>query len=209
MSLFVVGLSPLSSKKGKAAMLIGDIDIGRLMVYVQHVEEKKLRDREGFRNKKATTGNANKGEYNSENSQPSIVRPAQSQGIVAEGGNWAPACVKCGRTYRGKCRDGSTCCFKCGQEGDFMKYFPKNRQSNVNQGNRVQSSSVAPLDRATPRGATSIASQGQRQEGPVAGIGGEDRVASTRIRDFFNLDPTSFTASDPNEDPQDFIDQVQ
>ncbi|XP_049394548.1 uncharacterized protein LOC125858793 [Solanum stenotomum] len=35
MSLFVVGMSLLSSKEGKAAMLIGDIDIARLMVYVQ------------------------------------------------------------------------------------------------------------------------------------------------------------------------------
>jgi len=35
MSLFVAGLSRLSNKEGKAAMLIGDIDIARLMVYVQ------------------------------------------------------------------------------------------------------------------------------------------------------------------------------
>ncbi|WMV33558.1 hypothetical protein MTR67_026943 [Solanum verrucosum] len=35
MSLFVAGLSHLSSKDGKAAMLIGDMDIVRLMVYVQ------------------------------------------------------------------------------------------------------------------------------------------------------------------------------
>ncbi|KAK4721628.1 hypothetical protein R3W88_011861 [Solanum pinnatisectum] len=34
MSLFVVGLSRLSSKEGKAAMLICDMDIARLMVYV-------------------------------------------------------------------------------------------------------------------------------------------------------------------------------
>ncbi|KAK4721390.1 hypothetical protein R3W88_011623 [Solanum pinnatisectum] len=30
-----------------------------------------------------------------------------------------------------------------------------------------------------------------------------------RIRDFLNLDPPSFTGSDPNEDPQDFIDKIQ
>ena len=54
-----------------------------------------------------------------------------------------------------------------------------------------------------------VAGQGQRQEGLVAGIGGADRAASTRIRDFLNLDPPSFTGSDPNEDPQDFIDQIQ
>ncbi|KAK4718262.1 hypothetical protein R3W88_016600 [Solanum pinnatisectum] len=35
MSLFVVGLSHLSSKEGKTAMLIGDMDIARLMIHVQ------------------------------------------------------------------------------------------------------------------------------------------------------------------------------
>ncbi|KAH0681196.1 hypothetical protein KY284_022281 [Solanum tuberosum] len=54
-----------------------------------------------------------------------------------------------------------------------------------------------------------VAGHGQRQEGPVAGISGVDRAAGTRIRDFLNLDPPSFTGSDPNEDPQDFIDQIQ
>ncbi|XP_049378159.1 uncharacterized protein LOC125842927 [Solanum stenotomum] len=53
MSLYVDGLSRLSSKKGKAAMLIGDMDIARLIVYMQQVEEEKLRDRGEFGNKKA------------------------------------------------------------------------------------------------------------------------------------------------------------
>ena len=54
-----------------------------------------------------------------------------------------------------------------------------------------------------------VAGKGQRQEGPIAGMSGADRAASTRIRDFLNLDPPSFTGSDPKEDPQDFIDQIQ
>ncbi|WMV33392.1 hypothetical protein MTR67_026777 [Solanum verrucosum] len=45
MSLFVFGLCRLSSKEGKKAMLIGDMDIGRLMIHVQQFEEDKMKDR--------------------------------------------------------------------------------------------------------------------------------------------------------------------
>ncbi|XP_049399727.1 uncharacterized protein LOC125863761 [Solanum stenotomum] len=44
---------------------------------------------------------------------------------------------------------------KCGHEDHIMKECPKNRQGNGNRGKRAQSSSVAPLDKATPKGATS------------------------------------------------------
>ena len=39
--------------KGRAVILFEDMDIARLMVYVQQVEEEKMRDRKEFRNKKA------------------------------------------------------------------------------------------------------------------------------------------------------------
>ena len=57
MSLFIVGLGRASRKEGRAAMLMNDMDISRMMVYVQKLVEGKLRDREEYRNKKAKTGN--------------------------------------------------------------------------------------------------------------------------------------------------------
>ena len=54
-----------------------------------------------------------------------------------------------------------------------------------------------------------VAGHGQRQEGLVAGTSGEERSAGTRISDFLNLEPPSFIGLDPNEDPQDFIDQIK
>ncbi|XP_015087048.1 uncharacterized protein LOC107030190 [Solanum pennellii] len=51
-NLLVVGLSRQPSKEGKATMFIGDMDIVRIMIHVQQVEEDKLKDREWFKNKR-------------------------------------------------------------------------------------------------------------------------------------------------------------
>ncbi|KAG5571168.1 hypothetical protein H5410_060934 [Solanum commersonii] len=48
--------APVSSKEGKAAMLIGDIDIARFLIHLQQVEEDKLKDREEFKDKRAKIG---------------------------------------------------------------------------------------------------------------------------------------------------------
>uniref|UniRef100_M1DQI9 Gag-pol protein n=1 Tax=Solanum tuberosum TaxID=4113 RepID=M1DQI9_SOLTU len=53
MSLFVSGLSHFFIKEGKATMLIGDMDIDRLMIHVEQVDEDKLKDREEFCCKRA------------------------------------------------------------------------------------------------------------------------------------------------------------
>ncbi|WMV41486.1 hypothetical protein MTR67_034871 [Solanum verrucosum] len=65
MSLFVVGLTHLSSKKSKASMLIGYMGIARLMIHVQQVEEDQLKDREEFKNKSAKTSRNESGQQKS------------------------------------------------------------------------------------------------------------------------------------------------
>ncbi|KAG5615053.1 hypothetical protein H5410_014877 [Solanum commersonii] len=87
MILFVVGLSHLSSKEGRAMMLIGDMVISRLMVYVQQVEEEKLRDREEFKNKKAKTGNES-GQQKSNANRSSVQ---QKQNGLAPSSSSVPA----------------------------------------------------------------------------------------------------------------------
>ncbi|KAK4713531.1 hypothetical protein R3W88_019438 [Solanum pinnatisectum] len=129
MSLFVAGLSRLSSKEGRAAMLIGDMDISRLMAHVQQVEAEKMKDREEFKNKRAKTGN-----------DMPILKVVWCKGVVS----LLPAPSVVGTTQVFVVR-APLVVSKC----------PKNKQRNGNGGNRAQSSSVAPLDRAAPRGATS------------------------------------------------------
>ncbi|XP_049399914.1 uncharacterized protein LOC125864005 [Solanum stenotomum] len=124
MSVFVARLSCLSSKDSRAAMLIEDMYIERLMVYVQQVEEEKLRDREEFRNKKAKTENESGRQRNNVN-QSSFQ---QKKNIHA------PSSVSALALRNKEC--------------------PKNQQGNGNQSNKAQSSSVAPLDKAAPRVST-------------------------------------------------------
>ncbi|KAG5595794.1 hypothetical protein H5410_037026 [Solanum commersonii] len=56
-SLFMSGESCFSNKKGKITMLIGEMDIPRLIIHVQKVQKDMLKDREEFHNKMANTTN--------------------------------------------------------------------------------------------------------------------------------------------------------
>ncbi|KAG5586424.1 hypothetical protein H5410_046858 [Solanum commersonii] len=172
MSLFVSGLSRLSSKEGKAVIFIRDIDIEGLIIHVHQVEEDKFKNRKEFRSKKAkTTCNEsrqqksksmnyilapkNRGDFKNENSQNFRAQSTQYQGSVAQGANWNPTCAKCGRNHLVVCRDGSTNCFKCGQPCHFIRECCNNMQGNGNEGNISQSSLVAPTNKVASRGATS------------------------------------------------------
>ncbi|KAH0709376.1 hypothetical protein KY284_010803 [Solanum tuberosum] len=137
MSLFVAGLSRLSSKEGKTTILIGDMDIAIPMTHVQQKQKGPAPS------STSSPAPRNRGEFQNQNSQNFRARPTQSQGSVSQRDNRIPACAKCGRIHSGVCRDGSIGCFKCGQNGHFMKECPKNRQ-----------------ERAAPRGATSEAGGG-------------------------------------------------
>ena len=57
MSLLVAELGLSSRKEGRAEILIGEIDISRLMIYVQYVEHEKIMDSQEYRNIKTKTGN--------------------------------------------------------------------------------------------------------------------------------------------------------
>ena len=74
---------------------------------------------------------------------------------MALGGSKQTAYAKCGRNHSSNCREGSTRYFNFGNNGYFMRECSKNQKGNCNLGNRVQFFSIAPPDKAEPRGATS------------------------------------------------------
>ncbi|XP_049405219.1 uncharacterized protein LOC125868664 [Solanum stenotomum] len=139
--------------KNKRAKALGD----------ESRQQKRIANRSSYQHKKkgpspsfvGAPTTRNKCKYNSQNSVNFRARPAKSQSSMAQGGTKNPACAEYGRNNSGICRDGSTGCFKYGQNGHFMRECPKNKQGSGNRGNRAQSSSVAPPDKAAPRGATS------------------------------------------------------
>ncbi|KAH0720291.1 hypothetical protein KY284_005321 [Solanum tuberosum] len=109
------------------------------------VKEEKLRNKEEFRNKKAKKWSEsgqqrNNVNYSSFQQKQKGPAPSSTSGPASRNkGNWDPACAKCGRNHLG----------------------------NVNQGNRAQSSSVAPPDKAASRGASSGAGGGENNQDAI------------------------------------------
>ncbi|XP_015076432.1 uncharacterized protein LOC107020537 [Solanum pennellii] len=144
-----------SGKEGRAAMLIGDMDISRLMDYrsgSSRPQFKKQKDNAPSSDSVPTP--RNNGEYNGHKSLNIKDSPAHSQGSVAQRGSWDPSFGRCRRNHVDKCCNGQSGCFKCGEVGHYMKELPKNKKRGGNLGNRVQSASVAPPHKAAPREVT-------------------------------------------------------
>ncbi|XP_049392666.1 uncharacterized protein LOC125857037 [Solanum stenotomum] len=131
MSLFVFGLSCLSSKEGKAAMLIGDMDIQRLMIYVQQVEEDKQEIGKSFGTRRLRQQEMSPGSRN--------VMQTGHPFNISQMDLLYHLLVHLHKKI---------------ENDHFMSKFSKNMQGNGNGGNRAQSSSVDPPARAVPRGAT-------------------------------------------------------
>lgn len=64
-------------------MLVSDMDIGRLMTYVQQADEERQQDREEYRNKKGKTSNHEVGKREKGNGSRFQTRPSSTS--VARG----------------------------------------------------------------------------------------------------------------------------
>lgn len=148
MSLFGGGLSHLPRKERREVIIVGDMDISRLMVYVQQVEEEKLMDREELKNKTVKKGNESEQKKSNTNQSSfqqklkgptpySTCEPILGTKVSTVAGVSKLNLLIIKVTWRNKVeslltvlsvvgtsgtsREGSTFCFKCGKNGHFMR----------------------------------------------------------------------------------------
>ncbi|KAH0710891.1 hypothetical protein KY284_012318 [Solanum tuberosum] len=122
MNKFVMGVSDLVSEECRSAMLIGDMDLSRLMTYAEQMEEEKLRKRRGHEAKRARLENRfpkgarfHQGRGNPHVNRGFAINVPRPQGGGEVGS--MDVCPKCGRKHGGPCMKGSGACFECGEVG--------------------------------------------------------------------------------------------
>lgn len=66
----------------------------------------------------------NIGKHHGQNLENYRDRPTQSQASVAQGGSWAPACSKCGRTHSDKRHDSQNRFLQLWSRGSLYEIVP-------------------------------------------------------------------------------------
>ncbi|XP_010314553.1 uncharacterized protein [Solanum lycopersicum] len=154
MSLFVAGLGFSSSKEGRGTILI--MDISRLMVYVNQVEEKNIKDREEYQNKKAETemSLANKNVVLADHNSKMQRGMLHHLPVHLHSERKASIVVVTRRTPMLKCPN---------LKGQYMREYPNNKKGGENPGNKAQFSSVSPPNRVAPSGVASCTGGGENR----------------------------------------------
>lgn len=131
MNKFVMGVSGLVEEECRTAMLHHDMDISRLMVYAQQLEETKLRkmnrDMKRARPDEQNQSRSKKRFHNQDSSMVNndrVSNPKPQRGNVGGSTFERPRCATCGKQHLGKCLAGTDGCFGCGSKGHKMRDCP-------------------------------------------------------------------------------------
>ncbi|XP_015167771.1 uncharacterized protein [Solanum tuberosum] len=156
MSRFVTGVSDSIEKKCRAAKLHDNMDISRLIVYAQQVEESRLRKKSReVKRTRSNDGNSSKGKFEGQ-SGPRFKKRFSNQGSSnatrpnkdrvsnpkPQGGNRGessmkrPTCAKYGKKHEEKCLDGMGVCYGCSKRGHQLKDCPT-RAAKGKEGNQA------------------------------------------------------------------------
>ncbi|XP_049378140.1 uncharacterized protein LOC125842904 [Solanum stenotomum] len=155
MNQFMMGVSKLVENECRVAMLIDDMDISRLMIFSQRIEELKLKkeskekkrstldddeplddesdghDRPKFRQKFPEQGPSSTSKFN----QKRVSNPkSQEEGSEI----LLPGCLECDRSHEGECLACSNICFGCGDLGHKIRHCPKIARNEKDSRRRSQ-----------------------------------------------------------------------
>ncbi|KAH0664080.1 hypothetical protein KY284_029011 [Solanum tuberosum] len=133
MSVSGYALKSLNCQKCRTAMLINDMDISRLIIHEQQIEEEKLKDKsKKAKRAKSEDGNFSNTRFSGQGS--SNAPPKFNQDRVSnpkpQGGNGSGSllprsnCTKCGSKHEGKCLASTDGCFSYGKSGHKMRDCP-------------------------------------------------------------------------------------
>ncbi|XP_049357062.1 uncharacterized protein LOC125821721 [Solanum verrucosum] len=174
MNKFILDVSELVVKECCMAMLFHGIDIARLMIHAQQIEEEKLKER-SRETKRSRIGDGNfsharsdghgrpryrqrfsgQGSSNSPKFHKKRVSNPKPQG--GGGGSSLPNCAECGRNHECKCLEGSNTCFGCGKMDHKMRNCPSVEKNEGDSPRRAQ-----PYPSSGPSGSGSNATKQNR-----------------------------------------------
>ena len=156
MNKFFYGLSDLVKTECGNAMLVGDMNISRLMTHAHKVEGYKLSEHSN-ENKKSRIGNYDNSQQksgggNRSQSQQKFSAPTPSSASVPSSNNryvkkgrapgsqsqrsvpgtkTHPTFPKCGKYHLGECLAGKEWCFGCGLSGHRLRDCPSRKGQGV------------------------------------------------------------------------------
>ena len=111
-SKFVSGAFDLVVKECLTTMLVKEMDVSRLMIHAQQIEEEKLKEK---------TRDSKRARM--EDGESSYSRSDGGNNSQGKGGSnqmW-PECRECGRRHKGERLASSNACFGCGKSGHKIR----------------------------------------------------------------------------------------